>query len=204
MSNIFAKTEPATAHAKGFVAESIVTHTIGGKYASEGYKFCLRLIDFDKVNYDKISATPRELYSIMSHQSGGSGLSFMPLVQAKSKDASTDLKNAWNRLEQLGVPLNMTIWLDEESLQIQCNNDEALMKAYKATWSESIIQGGYSVGYYYGGVDDCPCTEEKNTNTSVLSVVECAPTAIGSAFKAITIGDNAGTCKIRWAYISMS
>lgn len=201
MSNLKAQTENATAHAKGFVAENVVTYAIAHEYKTQGYTFCLRLLNLDAVDFSQVAATDRELYSIMSHQSGGSGLAFMPLVKA-SKGADTDLKNGLKRLEELGLPLNITIWLDEESLKIVFTTESEIAQ-YKKTWSEKVIAAGYSAGYYKGGIEDCDCSSTPDSGNSVLSVVDCGVLS-EQGLKSITIGDNTGNCKIRWAYFNAS
>ena len=203
MSNLKAQTENATAHAKGFVAENVVTYAIAAEHKAQGYKFCLRLLEFDSVGFANIAATDRELYSIMSNQSGGSGLMLMPLIKAKTTTPSDDLKSALERLEELGLPLNMTIWLDEESLKTAFTANPEKIKEYKDEWSKNVIAAGYSVGYYKGGIDDCECPSTSDSGNSVLSAVECG-TSSSSTLKSITIGNNTGSCKIRWAYLGSS
>ncbi|ADZ91940.1 hypothetical protein [Marinomonas mediterranea] len=203
MANLKAQTENAKANAKGFVADGVVTYDVAKDYKSQGYEFCMRTIKLDPQDDDPSVATERELFGIMSTGKGGGALSLMPLVEAVTEqEAATDAANLLKRLEVLGIPLNITLWLDEESLKELHNSDEARIKTYRDEWTDFVIKAGYSAGYYKGGLCDCSCTSTSDNGSTVLEAPECGVGLNGHTLKTVSIGENSGTCKIRWAYLS--
>lgn len=207
MSVLKVLTENATAHAKGFVAEQVVTYSLAQEYKKQGYSFCLRLINHtnEKTNRD---ADDAELYSMMSNLSGGSGLSVMPLfkVPAVIEDRSGtwgDIRAAINELRRAGFPKNITVWLDEKSVQdyltLNSNSDSA--KELRENWVRALNEAGYSVGYYFGNMEGYACPPTNIGNNTVLEAVDCGSSSSSSTMKTISIGDNAGSCKIRWAFL---
>lgn len=189
MANLMASTEQATAEAKGFVSESVVSPLMAELYQHDNYEFCLRELD---------DLSNPEAYSIMSSVShGGCGLALMPLFSSVTT-ATNDITSIKKSMLEVGLPLGVTIWLDMYAVNTkikETNNQENYVKA----WCDGITKAGHSVGYYYGNTPPCSCQPETPVSGSnVLQSVSCVSGG-NSPFHSISIGENSGVCKIRWA-----
>lgn len=199
------KTENASPNANGFKADRVVTEGyLQANYAkAHDYHFCLREINFDH-NDDGLSAfSVQELASILDPN--GCDLAMMPLIHFdKVKSTETDdsgnpilvqitvqAKDVVTRLKSLGLPIDVTIWFDNENLK-SCVKDTSFIT--------ELTNAGYSVGYYGGSDCGCPQGNGNMQNGSiVLDNVQCGPkTEAGGGIQTFTIGDNSGACKIRW------
>ncbi len=198
------KTESASANANGFKADRVVTEGyLEANYAqAHDYHFCLREINFDKDEDDLSAFSVQELTSILDPN--GCDLAMMPLIifpkpmsgsdkinagEGKSEDVA---KKVVTRLKNLGLPIDVTIWFDNNNLT-DCVTDGAKCIEY-------LTNAGYSVGYYGGS--DCGCPQGNGNvqnGAIVLDNVQCGPkTEAGGGIQMFTIGDNGGPCKIRW------
>ncbi|MFQ3220041.1 MAG: hypothetical protein ACI96W_002408 [Paraglaciecola sp.] len=221
IANLKAQTEVASANSKGFVSSDVVNPNMAENYQHDGYTFCLRDISEgydDKLN--KYNLTSLEAYSIMQPINvGGSGLSLMPLYKVRGNQGAISQKEIKTKAVQesqiitkllhcLGLPLGVTIWLDIESINALESTSTKVFTAeesniYLLELSAAVISSGFSVGYYYGNTHDCACPSGlAPMGTNVLQAVACANGMGENHLHTITIGDNADSCKIRWAYYS--
>lgn len=192
MLNLKVLTENATAKSKGFVAEQVVTDLLAHEYKEQGCSFCLRLLNQTGKPSDS-DAGVEELYSIISNLSGGASLSLMPLFKVDAE--SSDVQDAIKKLEEVGFPESVTVWLDEKSIQelSSVNSDSENAKNIREDWKKGLSEAGYSIGYYF--------------DNNVLEAVDYGPFLSGSslngnAMKTVSIGDNLGAYEIRWAFLS--
>ncbi|KFI10740.1 hypothetical protein F0223_17475 [Vibrio coralliilyticus] len=99
--------------------------------------------------------------------------------------------NIMHRLKSLGLPIDVTIWFDNENLKQSVRDTKFISE---------LTDAGYSVGYFGGG--DCACPQGNGNvqnGSIVLDNVQCGPkTEAGGGIQTFTIGDNGGPCKIRW------
>ncbi|WP_298769345.1 glycoside hydrolase domain-containing protein [uncultured Shewanella sp.] len=212
MANLMASTEQATAEAKGFVSESLVNPLMADTYQHDDYVFCLREVGkTGKESTDVTYLTNSEAFSIMTPISrGGSGLALMPLFSSVTAisdpkkvttDATTDATTVVTQLNDIGLPLGITVWLDINAVNTNIEKQED-QSTYTTTWCTNITKAGYSVGYYYGNTPPCSCQPEAPiSGGNVLQSVSCVSGG-SSPLHSISIGENSGVCKIRWAYYS--
>jgi len=99
--------------------------------------------------------------------------------------------NIARRLKDLGLPIDVTIWFDNDNLKSSVKETKFITE---------LTNAGYSVGYYGGSDCGCPQGNGNMQNGSiVLDNVQCGPkTEAGGGIQTFTIGDNSGACKIRW------
>ncbi|AIU67177.1 hypothetical protein ABF162_09325 [Vibrio coralliilyticus] len=199
------KTENASANANGFKADRVVTEGyLQANYAkAHDYQFCLREISFKPDDQDLSAFSVQELASILDPN--GCDLAMMPLIMfpqvqsggdkvdaEKGSGAEDVAKKIVERLKGLGLPIDVTIWFDDNNLKQGVKEGKDCI--------EYLTNAGYSVGYYGGSDCGCPQGNGNVQNGSiVLDNVQCGPkTEAGGGIQTFTIGDNSGACKIRW------
>lgn len=194
------KTENASANAKGFLADRVVTegYLEANKFSSHEYDFCLREINFDRADDDLSSFSVQELATMLDPN--GCDLAMMPLMmfpkphtkgEAQSAKHNIDALSVRNRLKGLGLPIDVTIWFNNDNL-LECVNDTDFIS--------ELTNAGYSVGYVGGQSCECPQGNGTVQNGAiVLDNVQCGPkTQAGHGIPTFAIGDNSSACKIRW------
>ncbi len=133
--------QPASADARGFDTDSVVTRSEAQEFASQGYRFCLRYLSLGQ-NTARGDLTAGEAQNILN-----AGLALMPVQHVRSPGwiptgtlGSTDGTNAAVHAQALGVPPGTTIWMDLEGVapraEVQavidyCTNWYAAMKVYQ-------------------------------------------------------------------------
>lgn len=110
-----------------------------------GKNVCVRAGYIDHV-------TPQELADQTSV-----GIAFMPVTYALEFDAS----RAIARLQALGIPTGVTVWLDVEGMNLDPMTTIVKIDA----WANAIAAAGYEAGLYVGA--GCPLT---STQLSWLAV----------------------------------
>ncbi|NQZ10248.1 MAG: hypothetical protein HRT35_24110, partial [Algicola sp.] len=180
-------------------------------------------------SFDTSILTPMELKSIMTPVGsdvdvldGGCDLAFMPLFIPEytsitgTGDTAGEPRgtksgfNAVQTLVALGMPLGMTVWLDERSV-VNMTKDAAVRSNFKTAWIAAVNQAGYSVGTYNGNLTldksldgasaDLNFDLTLSSGGSVLSMPLSLPQG---GCKPVSIGENAGVNTIQWACITLT
>lgn len=190
------KTESATSGALGFVAKQVVTegYLEANNAQAEHFTFCLREIDLKSKDNDPSAFSRSELVAITSPS--GCNLALMPLVNLElakkivgnGKGPNDVAMFVKKKLTDLGLPIDITIWVESKD----CNGTQDI--------TDALIMAGYSIGTYSNDGSSMPSTgATMQDGAIVLNRVNCGNASVPSRrFPTVKIGDNSTGCKIRW------
>jgi hypothetical protein len=148
--------QPAWNGAIGFDIATRLNSADAGKYASQGYRFCIRYVsrDEDTRRYNDANGTP-DLSESEAEEILAAGLALMvvqhcplpgwhptgPLGRAYGENAALYAADA-------GLPGQINLWLDLEG--IAENTDRQDIIDYCNAWFAAVATGGYQPGVYIG------------------------------------------------------
>ncbi|NCR52506.1 MAG: DUF1906 domain-containing protein [Microcystis aeruginosa L211-07] len=133
----------------GFDADSVITKATAQKFASQGYKFCLRYLSLGAGEAPG-DLTYEEALGILQ-----GGLALMPVQHVSSPGwvpsaqlGTTYGDNGANNAISVGFPRKVNVWLDLEGISSEVS-DEAVIQ-YCTNWYNAVAGAGYLPGLYVG------------------------------------------------------